>query len=63
MQTSHWQAAVQVWLPPIPHACVAPAMHTPSFAQVPQSDQTPLLQVRDCMPQFPHPCVAGPAHG
>jgi hypothetical protein len=61
MQASHWQEALQVWLPPIPHACVAPGMHTPSFMQAPQSDQTPFAQVRDWVPQFPQAWLPGPA--
>jgi len=62
MQGSHWQVALQVWLPAMPQACVAPGMQAPSFAQVPQSDHTPPVQVRDCMPQFPQGWLDGPAH-
>jgi hypothetical protein len=47
-------------MPPVPQACIDPGAHIPWFAQVPQSDQTPLLHVRDCVPQFPQPWVVGP---
>jgi hypothetical protein len=57
----HWQVAPQVWLPPVPQACVVAGAQTPWFAQPDQSDQVPLLQVRVCVPQFPHACIAGPA--
>jgi hypothetical protein len=57
---AHWQADVQVCIPPVPHAWLAPGAHIPSFMQAPQSDQVPLLHVRDCVPQFPHAWVMGP---
>jgi hypothetical protein len=63
MHVSHWQAAVQAWVPPIPQAWLAPGAQTPSPAQAPQSDQTPLLQVRAWVPQLPQAWVIGPAQG
>jgi hypothetical protein len=58
----HWQVAVQVCTPPLPHSCVAPGVQGPWFMQAPQSDHWPVLpsQVRVCAPQFPHTCVGGP---
>jgi hypothetical protein len=62
MQASHWQVvALHAWVPPIPQGRLAPAAHTPSFAHVPQADQTPLSQVRVAVPQFPQAIVAEPA--
>ena len=60
-QAPHWQAGVQVCMPPVPQACIDPGAHIPWFAQAPQSDQTPLLHVRDCVPQFPQAWLLGPA--
>jgi hypothetical protein len=60
MQASHWHEALHVWVPPIPHACVAPGMQAPSFMHGPQADHAPFVQVRDCVPQFPQAWVMGP---
>jgi hypothetical protein len=51
---------VHVWVPPIPHACVAPGAQAPSPLHALQSDQTPLLQVRLWFPHWPHAWVIGP---
>ena len=59
-QPPHWQAAVQVCMPPVPHICMAPGAQEPSLAQPDQADQTPLSQVRDWLPQLPQLCMAGP---
>jgi hypothetical protein len=61
MHTSHWQAGVQVCVPPIPQAWVAIGAQTPSPPQADQSDQTPLLQMRVWLPQLPQAWLAGPA--
>jgi hypothetical protein len=61
MHTSQWQAVVQLWVPPIPQAWVVIGTHSPSPAQVPQSDHVPLLQVRVWVPQLPQPWLAEPA--
>jgi hypothetical protein len=60
MQVSHWQEALHVCVPPITHGCVAPGTQDPWFMHGPQSDQVPLLQTRDCVPQLPQAWVAGP---
>jgi hypothetical protein len=46
-------------MPPVPHACVVPTLHTPWLAQAPHV-QTPFAQVPVCVPQFPQARVAGP---
>jgi hypothetical protein len=53
---------VQVCEPPIPQAWVAVGAQVPWFMHAPQSDQTPLLQVRAWVPQLPQAWVMGPAH-
>ena len=53
---------VSVPCPP-PHVCVEFAAHAPCPVQLDQLEYVPLLQVRDCVPQLPHVCVAAPEHG
>jgi hypothetical protein len=60
LQPPQVQLAVQVWVPPEPQAWVALGAQTPSFMQAPNSDQTPLLHVRDWFPQLPQGWVMGP---
>jgi hypothetical protein len=60
-QAPHWQVASQVRVPPIPQASLAFGTQAPWFAHVDQSDHTPLLHVRDWVPQLPQPWVAAPA--
>jgi hypothetical protein len=60
VQRSHWQVSAHVCVPPVPHARVAAGVQRPSFRQVPHADHVPLLHVRVCVPQLPHPWEAGP---
>src|SRR6185436_7116992 len=56
----HWQAGVHICVPAIPQACIEPGAQAPSPMQADQADQTPLSQVRDCVPQLPQAWVPGP---
>jgi hypothetical protein len=62
VQACHAQSALHVWVPPSPQAWLASGSHSPSSVQASQSDQTPLLQVRDCVPQLPHARLGEPSH-
>jgi hypothetical protein len=60
-QAPHWQFEPQVSVPPpFMQDWVAPGLHTPWPVQADHADHVPPLQVRVCVPQFPHRCELGP---
>jgi hypothetical protein len=63
VQLPHWQLAVHVCVPPVPHPCVAFGAHTPSPPHVDQLLHSPASpsHVRVSVPQLPHACEAAPA--
>jgi len=56
LHVPHWQFDLQVFVPPLPQDDVELGEQAPCQEQVFHEFQTPVLvlQVRDCVPQFPH---------
>jgi hypothetical protein len=60
LHASHWQLALHVCVPALPHAWVEVARQSPSPPHADQADHAPLSQTRVCVPQLPQGWLGGP---